>query len=161
MSSLKEFQTRIMHETIELSRQGMTELCGGPFAAIIVKDGQVIAKGVNQVTSSCDPTAHAEIVAIREASKKLQNFDLQGCEIYCSCEPCPMCLAAIYWARIDKIYYANSREDAAAIDFDDAWIYKEVCLDPSQREISMERLLGDEAKKVFQEWQSLEDKTPY
>ena len=119
---------KFMRRAIELSRLKMNEGAGGPFGAVIVKDGEIIAEGWNQVTSKCDPTAHAEMVAIRSASGKLQNFSLSGCILYTSCQPCPMCLAASYWARIDKIYYANTAQDAANIDFDDSYIYTQISL---------------------------------
>src|SRR6187402_191609 len=118
----KEF----MLEAIELSFQGQRAGKGGPFGAVVVKDGKIIGRGFNQVTSNNDPTAHAEVVAIRDACKNLNDFQLAGCEIYTSCEPCPMCLGAIYWARPDKVYYANTRQDAADIDFDDSMIYEEL-----------------------------------
>src|SRR5665213_3187669 len=120
---IPEQQKTFMRRAIDLSRQKMNENCGGPFGALIVKDGKIIAEGWNQVTSSHDPTAHAEIVAIRAACKTLDNFSLKGCEIYTSCEPCPMCMAAIYWAHLDQVYYANTRQDAAAIGFDDDFLY--------------------------------------
>lgn len=134
---------------------------GGPFGAVIVKDGKIIAEGWNQVFSINDPTAHAEVQAIRKAAQSLKNFDLTGAEIYTSCEPCPMCLSAIYWARIAKIYYANTRKDAADIDFDDDFIYQEVPKPIEQRKIPMEQLLNDEAQKVFHEWQKKSDKIQY
>jgi guanine deaminase len=150
-----------MREAIALSFQNMEAGHGGPFGAVVVKDGEIIARGFNQVTSCCDPTAHAEMVAIRQAAASLQRFDLSGCVIYTSTEPCPMCLSAIYWARLDAIYYANSREDAAAIGFDDAMLYREVCLDVSQRSMPMRRVLQDEAVSAFQAWQDKVDKVAY
>ena len=134
---------------------------GGPFGAVIVKDGEVIAEGFNNVTSSNDPTAHAEITAIRNACKKLNTFDLSGCELYTSCEPCPMCLAAIYWARIEKIYYANTKEDAADINFDDDFIYQEFAKPKNTRSIPVEQLGRDEAIKVFKKWSEKIDKVEY
>jgi tRNA(Arg) A34 adenosine deaminase TadA len=134
---------------------------GGPFGAIVVKDGVVIGRGANSVTSVNDPTAHAEVMAIRDACKNLNDFSLIGCEIYSSCEPCPMCLSAIYWARIEKIYYANTQDDAAAIDFDDAFLYEQVALPKNERSIPIISLLRDEALKIFEEWDKKEDKTPY
>ncbi|WP_319381165.1 deaminase [Thiomicrorhabdus sp.] len=151
----------LMRKAIALSKEKMEAGFGGPFGAIITKDGKVIAEGYNQVTSSNDPTAHAEVTAIRNACQALGTFDLKGCEIYTSCEPCPMCLSAIYWARLDKIYYANSREDAAEIGFDDALLYDEIPKPIEQRSIPTERLLEDEAIEPFKDWQAKEDKVPY
>ncbi len=151
----------LMQRAIELSKENMQKNHGGPFGAVIVKEGKIIAEGWNSVTSKNDPTAHAEVEAIRKAASKLNNFNLEGCEIYTSCEPCPMCLAAIYWARLDKIYYANSREDAAHIDFDDDFLYKEIPKPISDRKIPTERLLAHEALAVFKQWQEKSDKIPY
>lgn len=153
----KEF----MREAIRLSQKGMDNNEGGPFGAIIVKNGVIIGRGNNQVTSSNDPTAHAEVVAIRDACKKLGTFQLDDCIIYTSCEPCPMCLGAIYWARPKKIFYACSREDAAAIDFDDDFIYKEIPLPIDQRQIETTQLLQKEGKVVFNNWKTKGDKTVY
>lgn len=150
-----------MREAIALSREKMETGHGGPFGAVIVKDGEIIARGFNQVTSCCDPTAHAEITAIREAAAYLNRFELSGCVIYTSAEPCPMCLSAIYWARLDAIYYANTREDAAAIGFDDARLYREVCLAPNERSMPMVQILAEEAIGAFQAWQLKTDKIPY
>lgn len=134
---------------------------GGPFGAVIVKDGEIIATGTNRVTANNDPTAHAEVSAIREACRKLGTFDLSGCEIYTSCEPCPMCLGAIYWARLDKIYYGNNKADAAAIGFDDSFIYDELALPRDRRTKAMEELLPEEAIEAFRLWQATDDKTEY
>ena len=134
---------------------------GGPFGAVIAKDGVIIAEASNSVTIDHDPTAHAEVNAIRKATQKLNTFDLEGCEIYTSCEPCPMCLGAIYWAHLDKIYYANDRKDAARIGFDDDFIYKEIALSPQDRNKQMEILLPEEAKKAFEMWEKNTDKTKY
>ncbi len=150
-----------MKRAIELSRNNMLAGAGGPFGAVIVKDGKIIGEGWNQVTSTNDPSAHAEVVAIRNACKNLSNFDLSGSEIYTSCEPCPMCLAAIYWARLGKIYYANTRKDAADINFDDDFIYQEIPKDISARKIPMHQCEHGEALKVFKEWQEKTDKVPY
>jgi guanine deaminase len=150
-----------MREAIELSREGMHAGHGGPFGCIIVKDGTVVARGINRVTSTCDPTAHGEVVAIREACAVLKTHNLSGCALYTSCEPCPMCLAAIYWARIDVIYYANTRADAAAIGFDDDLIYRELALAIEHRSKTMKPLLRDEAWTVFQEWTKKEDRIHY
>lgn len=150
----------LMRKAIELSVKNVAE-GGGPFGAVIAKDGEIIATGVNRVTADHDPTAHAEVSAIREAARKLGTFDLGGCEIYSSCEPCPMCLGAIYWARLDRLYYGNDKHDAAAIGFDDAFIYKELDLEPENRRLESQRLLSREAIKAFEAWQSKTDKTEY
>ena len=134
---------------------------GGPFGAVIVKNDKIVAEGSNKVTSTNDPTAHGEIVAIREACKKLNNFTLSECELYSSCEPCPMCLSAIYWARIDKIYYANTREDARKIDFDDSLIYSEFKKNINERKIPMIQMMRNEALKVFELWDKKTDKVKY
>ena len=154
-------QSDFMRAAIRLSRSKMRANCGGPFGAVLVRRGQIIARGWNQVTSANDPTAHAEIVAIRAACRKLRSFQLNDCELYTSCEPCPMCLAAIYWARITRVYYANTRQDAARIQFDDAFIYHEVVQSLQRRKIPMRQLLHDEALKVFAEWQAKPDKVRY
>lgn len=134
---------------------------GGPFGAVIAKDGNIIATGVNRVTPECDPTAHAEVCAIRNAAKKLGTFNLKGCEIYSSCEPCPMCLGAIYWAHLDKLYYGNTQQDAAKIGFDDAFIYKELELKPEDRHLTSSNILRDEALRAFTTWEESQDKTTY
>lgn len=154
-------QNDFMKKAIELSRTHMNQNHGGPFGAVIVKDGKVIGEGWNQVLSTNDPTAHAEVQAIRKAAQNLKNFDFSGAEIYTSCEPCPMCLAAIYWARIDKIYYANTRKDAAHIEFDDDFIYQEVSKEIAERKIPMQQIMHGEALSVFKEWQKKMDKTKY
>lgn len=150
-----------MRHAVELSRQKMNEGCGGPFGAVIVRDGKVIAEGWNAVTSSNDPTAHAEVSAIRAACEKLGTFSLAGCEIYTSCEPCPMCLSAIYWARLDKIYFANGRGDAAAIGFDDQFLYDEVAKPINERSLPIEQVDLPEARDVFAAWDAKEDKIAY
>lgn len=150
-----------MERAIELSLEGMRAGAGGPFGAVIVKDGKVISEGYNQVLGTNDPTAHAEITAIRKACEVVGSFDLSGCEIYTSCEPCPMCLSAIYWARLDKIFYANSRDDAAAIGFDDEFLYREVATDLPDRSLPTQRIMSEEAKSAFEEWDDKEDKTSY
>jgi len=150
-----------MREAVRLSRNGMNANDGGPFGAIVVKDGKVVGKGNNKVTSSNDPTAHAEVVAIRDACSNLDTFQLDGCVVYTSCEPCPMCLGAIYWARPDRVVFANSREDAAAIGFDDAMIYEEIQEPIPTRRIPFQQAGRDEAIAVFEEWASKEDKTEY
>lgn len=152
----KELMRRAIALSIDSVNNG-----GGPFGAVIARDGEVIAEGSNSVTIDNDPTAHAEVNTIRKACKKLGTFDLTGCVIYTSCEPCPMCLGAIYWAHLDKIYFANNREDAAAIDFDDDFIYKEIALPVYRRQKPSEILLRDEAIKAFQLWQQKVDKTEY
>jgi len=150
-----------MAEAIELSRKNIRDGKGGPFAAVVVKDGKVIARGTNLVTSTNDPTAHAEVVAIREACRALATFQLTGCDIYTSCEPCPMCLGAIYWARPERIFYANTHIDAAGIGFDDFFIYKEIALPIDGRRIPMEQMMRDEALVAFREWQKAQDKIHY
>ncbi len=150
-----------MLEAIRLSVANVEEGKGGPFGAVVVKDGKIIARGVNQVSSHNDPTAHAEVVAIREACKILNSFQLDGCEIYTSCEPCPMCLGAIYWARPDKLYYANSKEDAAAIQFDDKFIYEEIAKPVEERKLFTKQLLREEALKAFDKWTTSTNKTEY
>jgi tRNA(Arg) A34 adenosine deaminase TadA len=150
-----------MREAIRLSIENMRAGNGGPFGAVIVKDGKIIARGFNQVTSSNDPTAHAEVVAIREACKVLNSFQLDDCEIYTSCEPCPMCLGAIYWARPSKMYYANTKKDAANIGFDDQFIYEELDLPLDKRQLSAEQLLQDEAIIAFKEWEEKTNKNEY
>ena len=149
-----------MRRAVELSRESM-EQGGGPFGAVIVKNGEIVGEGANGVTLHCDPTAHAEVTAIRQAARNLGNFDLDGCEIYTSCEPCPMCLGAIYWARLDKIYYANDRRDAAVAGFDDSLIYDEIALKPEERSIEMEKVTDPQAPEVFDRWVGKEDKTAY
>ncbi len=152
---------KFMLRAIEISHKRMSQGFGGPFGAVIVKNGEVIAEGYNKVTSANDPTAHAEISAIREACEKLDTFNLEGCEIYTSCEPCPMCLSAVYWARLDRLYFSNTREDAAAIGFDDAHIYDEIPKELGDRKIPTIRLELDEAKHVFEAWDEKEDKVEY
>lgn len=150
-----------MFEAIELSIRNVRDGKGGPFAAIVVKDGRVIARGTNLVTSTSDPTAHAEIVAIREACKALKSFQLDGCEIYTSCEPCPMCIGAIYWARPAKIYFGSTRQDAAKIGFDDSLIYNEITKSIWKRKIPMIQCMREEALAAFREWQEKADKIAY
>lgn len=150
-----------MQEAIKLAHDNIISGKGGPFGAVIVKDNKIIAKGTNLVTSSNDPTAHAEVVAIRKACKELGSFQLEDCEIYTSCEPCPMCLGAIYWARPKKIYFACTKTDAANANFDDSFIYDEMPLPPNERSIPTEQLMRDEAAKVFEKWLSLENRIDY
>ncbi len=152
---------KFMREAIRLSIREMRRGGGGPFGAVVVRDGKIVGRGWNQVTSVNDPTAHAEIVAIRAACKRLKTFRLDDCDLYTSCEPCPMCLAAIYWAHLGHVYYANTRKDAARIDFDDDFIYREVALPIRRRKLRMRQLLHGEALAAFSEWQRKPDKVPY
>jgi len=151
---------KFMLRAIELSLNSVKS-DGGPFGCVIVKNNSIVSEGTNQVTKNNDPTAHAEIVTIRNACKKLSSFNLKGTEIYTSCEPCPMCLSAIYWARIDKIYYGNTRIDAAKIGFDDNFIYEELNLDINNRKISLKQINQNEAKAAFKEWQLKPNKIEY
>jgi tRNA(Arg) A34 adenosine deaminase TadA len=150
-----------MRMAIELSEYNVKHSHGGPFGAVIVKDSMVIARSANRVMAENDPTAHAEIAAIRLACKELKTYNLSGCEIYTSCEPCPMCLGAIYWARIDKIYYANTKSDAANIGFDDFFIYSELELEMAKRKLPFIQLLPEEAINAFKLWETSDLKTPY
>lgn len=158
---MREQETAHMREAIRLSIQNVNSGKGGPFGAVVVKDGKIIARGANSVTATNDPTAHAEVVAIREACKTLNTFQLEGCEIYTSCEPCPMCLGAIYWARPDKLYYANTKQDAAAIDFDDQFIYEELEKPLGERKLFTQQLLREEALEAFQKWSHSTQKIEY
>ena len=151
-----EFMKRAIELSIESVNRG-----GGPFGCVIVKDEKIVSEGSNKVTSSKDPTAHGEIVAIREACKKINNFSLSGFELYSSCEPCPMCLSAIYWARIDKVYFANTRQDAQKIDFDDSLIYSEFQKNIDKRKIPMVQMMRSEALKAFELWDKKTDKVKY
>lgn len=150
-----------MLAAIEQSFLGIEGQFGGPFGAVVVKDGQIIARGYNKVTELNDPTAHAEIVAIRQACEKLQSFQLDGCEIYTSCEPCPMCMGAIYWARPARVYYANSKSDAEDAGFDDQFIEKEFLIPPAGRKIPMIQIMREEALKAFDAWRAKEDRIDY
>jgi tRNA(Arg) A34 adenosine deaminase TadA len=154
-------EEKFMSEAIALSKKGITSNEGGPFGCIVVKEDQVIGRGNNKVTSTNDPTAHAEVVAIRDACKTIGTFQLDDCEIYTTCEPCPMCLGAIYWARPKIVYYANTRADAAAIGFDDSMIYEEFGLDLEKRKIPIKNIGRQEALKVFEEWKVKEDRVQY
>ncbi len=156
-----EEHEKFMRMAIAQAHMGMIQNEGGPFGAVIVRGGEVIAVGNNRVTSTNDPTAHAEIVAIREACRKLNTFQLQDCVLYTSCEPCPMCLGAIYWARPSKIFFACTRHDAAAIDFDDDFIYAEIAMPLHARRIQTAQLLREEALSVFEAWKNKQDKTLY
>ena len=155
-----EEKNKFMLKAIELSIKS-AETVGGPFGCVIVKDNKIISEGSNKVTSTNDPTAHGEIVAIRNACLKLNTFNLSGCELYSSCEPCPMCLSAIYWSHIEKIFYANSRNDAKNIDFDDSFIYSEINKKIEDRKIKMTQMLRDEALKAFKIWDNKVDKIKY
>jgi guanine deaminase len=157
MSTDDEF----LAQAVALARTHMEAGRGGPFGAVIVRDGRVLAQGWNEVTSTNDPTAHAEVVAIRRACREIGDFSLAGATLYSSCEPCPMCLASAYWARISRIVYANTRADAAAIGFDDSFIYDEIPLDPAARSLPAEHRPGDEARSVFEAWLNKPDKIRY
>ena len=152
--------SKFMERAIELSIQSVKS-GGGPFGSVIVKNNKIISEGMNRVTKSNDPTAHGEIVAIRNACKNLEDFSLKGCELYTSCEPCPLCLSAIYWSRIDKVYYANTRNDAQKIDFDDSFIYSEIMKKIEQRKIPMRQQLRDKALEAFELWDKKTDKVKY
>lgn len=159
-SQMKKKEEDFMREAIRLSRESVKN-GGGPFGAVIVKDGKIIAAASNKVTQENDPTAHAEVSAIREASKKLKTFNLSGCEIYTSCEPCPMCFGAVYWARLDKLYFANTKQDAKNIGFDDSFIYEEIDLPYENRKIPNIQILRKEALFAFKDWEKKEDKKEY
>lgn len=154
-------EIQFLERAIELSREGMNGGAGGPFGCVIVKDNNIVGEGCNQVTSSNDPTAHAEVVAIRNACRKLNTYQLTGCDVYTSCEPCPMCLGAIYWARPDRVIYANTKEDAAAIEFDDDFIYKELEAQMADRKIPFIHFPHPQAIRVFLEWKQWENKKKY
>lgn len=150
----------LMRRAIALSEESVRK-GGGPFGAVIARGGDIVAEASNSVTLDNDPTAHAEVNAIRRAAQRLGSFDLSGCDIYCSCEPCPMCFGAIYWAHLDRIFYANNRKDAARIGFDDDFIYREIALPASERQKEMEELLPEEARRAFDLWESDSKKTAY
>ncbi len=150
-----------LREAIRLSIEKMEANAGGPFGAVVVRDGEIVGRGWNQVTSTNDPTAHAEVVAIRDACSHLKTFSLAGCEIYSSCEPCPLCLAAIYWSRLDRIYYAATCDDAAAACFDDRSFYREIRKPTAERAIPMQQALRDEALVALQAWVKKEDRIRY
>jgi tRNA(Arg) A34 adenosine deaminase TadA len=158
---MTENEKKFLERAIELSWQGMNSLQGGPFGCVVVKDGEIVAEGYNQVTITNDPTAHAEIVAIRNACIKLGTYQLTDCEIYTSCEPCPMCLGAIYWARPKRVIYANTRQDAASINFDDQFIYEEISKDGVERSIQFIHFPHETALKVFNEWKNMDGKKIY
>lgn len=150
-----------MREAVNRALKGMQNNEGGPFGCVVVKDGKIVGRGNNKVTANNDPTAHAEVMAIRDACKNLNSFQLEGCELYTSCEPCPMCFGAIYWARPDKVYYGCNQQDAANIGFDDEFIYKEISLPYRERSIPFEQLSRDIALEPFQKWSEKEDKGLY
>lgn len=151
----------LMTQAIQLAQQNVVSGHGGPFGAIVVKDGKIIGRGVNEVTSSCDPTAHAEVQAIREACKHLNDFQLNGCVIYTSCEPCPMCIGAIYWARPDAVYYACTKEEAAIIGFDDQFIYEQIAMPMEDRSIIMSQIYSPKSKLPFETWSTSVQKIEY
>lgn len=150
-----------MQEAIRLSIDKMEDGLGGPFGAVVVKDGTIVGRGYNQVTSLNDPSAHAEILAIRDACKNLNSYHLKGCELYTSCEPCPMCMGAVYWARLEKVYYGNSNQDAESAGFIDKFILDEFCLPPEKRSIDMQQMMNAEAKEAFNRWNQKQDKKVY
>ncbi|MFC4263609.1 nucleoside deaminase [Ferruginibacter yonginensis] len=152
---------KFMMAAVELSKKAIDNNEGGPFGCVIVKNGEIVGSGYNKVTSTNDPTAHAEVVAIRDACKNLQSFQLDDCEVYTSCEPCPMCLGAIYWARPKAIYYANSRKDAAAAGFDDSMLYDEIAKDYDERKIPIMQISNEKALAIFEEWNMMEHKKQY
>jgi guanine deaminase len=158
---MTESQKNFMLQAIDLAKKGMLAGNGGPFGCLIVKDGKIVGQGSNMVLKTKDPTAHAEVVAIRDACKNLDNFQLDGCEVYTSCEPCPMCLGAIFWARPAKVYYACTKNDAAEAGFDDDFIYQEIEVKPADRKIPMNSLLREESLKAFDLWKEKGDKTLY
>jgi guanine deaminase len=158
---MSEQHEQFMRRAIELAQRGVEANAGGPFGCVVVKDGKIVGEGCNEVTSTNDPTAHAEVVAIRNACKNLDAFQLDGCYIYTSCEPCPMCLGAIYWARPAMVFYAATREDAAQAGFDDDFIYEEIKRDIDQRQMKLENLSRQDAVKVFQNWTGKTDKVEY
>jgi guanine deaminase len=158
---MTEFSSQFMERAIALAREGVGENAGGPFGSVVVKDGRIVGEGSNRVTSTNDPTAHAEIVAIRKACANLNTFQLDGCVIYASCEPCPMCLGAIYWARAEMIYIACTRDDAAEAGFDDEFIYEEIASPLSQRRIPIEQQMRDEGLAAFAAWNAKPDKIEY
>ena len=158
---LTEKEKQYLNRAIQLSREGMQGGKGGPFGCVIVLNDKIVGEGSNQVTSTNDPTAHAEVVAIRDACKKLNTFQLDDCDVYCSCEPCPMCLGAIYWARPKRVFYANTRQEAAAIEFDDEFIYEEINTALTERKIPFVHTPHAEARAVFEEWRKFPKKKAY
>ena len=158
---MSDSHERFMRRAIELAQRGVDDGLGGPFGCVIVKNGEIVGEGCNEVTSTNDPTAHAEVVAVREACRNLNSFQLTGCDVYTSCEPCPMCLGAIYWARPARIFVAGTREDAAAAGFDDELFYSEIEKPNDDRQLKMESLLREESQKVFESWLQKPDKVEY
>lgn len=158
---MTDLDKKFMSRAIELAKNGVETNAGGPFGCVIAKNGEIIGEGNNRVTSTNDPTAHAEVVAIRNACNKLSSFQLDGCTIYTSCEPCPMCLGAIYWARPERVFYACTRTDAAKIGFDDDFIYEELEKDNGDRKLELTNLMRDEALEIFAQWAEKPDKTEY
>lgn len=154
-------ESDFMRRAIALSAEGMAQGAGGPFGAVVVKDGKIIAEGWNEVTSSNDPTAHAEVQAIRRAAQALGTFDLSGCDVYASCEPCPMCLSAIYWSRASHLFYGAKAAHAAAAGFDDAFLYEQMKLPEAQRTLPTKSIMTNEAAEVFQAWLAKPDRVPY
>jgi len=154
-------KSKFMRKAIDISLRTMRRGDGGPFGAVVVRKGKIVGKGWNRVTSANDPTAHAEVEAIRDACRRLKTFQLTDCELYTSCEPCPMCLSAIYWARLKRVYFGNTRKDAAAIDFDDDFIYREIPLPMGKRKLPMRQLMRKEASVAFGEWKDKVDKVRY
>lgn len=161
MKETREFHRRVMQEALRLAEENVASGTGGPFGCVVARGDEIVGRGTNTVTRDHDPTAHAEIVAIRAACEHLGTFQLTGCTIYASCEPCPMCLGAVYWARPDAVYFAATREDAAAAGFDDEMIYRELTRDAGERRLKMERLDMDGANEAFRMWRASEDRTPY
>lgn len=157
----KNSDEEFMKVAIELAFEGMHENKGGPFGAVVVQNGVIVGRGYNRVTSTNDPTAHAEIVAIRDACKQLNTFELSDCVIYTTCEPCPMCLAAIYWSHVNKIFYGSTKLDAANINFDDSFIYDEIMKNNSERKLNMKQISRDETIELFNEWQNKTDRISY
>lgn len=158
---MTDYNQKFMKEAIDMAKKGMQNNEGGPFGAVIVKDGKIIGRGNNKVTSTNDPTAHAEVTAIRDACKNLESFQLDNCELYTSCEPCPMCLGAIYWARPSVIYYACTKQDAADIEFDDDFIYKEIATPIPERKIKTVQVMRDEGLEAFRIWQEKSNRIDY
>jgi guanine deaminase len=158
---IPDTEKQFLDRAVELSRSGMQAGNGGPFGCVIVLDGKIVGEGCNMVTSTNDPTAHAEVVAVRDACKNLNTFQLPGCDVYTSCEPCPMCLGALYWARVRKVVYANTRQEAAAIEFDDEFIYNEISADFMARQIPFIHVPHEGAKEVFRQWKDMDSKLKY
>lgn len=156
-----EDRIKFMQEAIDLAKKNLQNGDGGPFGAVVVKDGEIVGRGYNKVVSTNDPSAHAEVNAIRDACKNLESFHLTGCEIYTSCEPCPMCLGTIYWSRINKIYYAADRNHATTAGFDDSFIYDEINIDPAKRTIPSFQIMEKESEEVFKTWVKLDNKIEY